>query len=1664
MEMLTGYENHRIFIWRNIVKKALVCLSFIILIMSLSAVTLWSDCPCNGTAVGPGPGGISTTGNFIGIAGNPQKHLHMPVGNSAIIGCSFSDGDVDKDGNSVNDSINTYNVTGSGWTDYDSWVDGCLYHKGITRQTYFANGSEGGSGYTDTIHLTATDKSMCGSGNDPDLDIAFQVDWVGIDSLIGPFADSPVQCANVFSVRVTPAAHDTDTANAHCDFVKWYYSTSVNSTWVPLTSTSDGTYSTCDTRSLTPGEYVIWVRVEIPAAGIGNGIGPALSRSFVATAVPSESIYSAEYAEVDADSGCASGSCGAQPGSVGISLTAGKLLYHPLTVGSFGRLPGYADTDRSPSMEIAGSSCDQTIFRCTYCDAINAKVPFHNKSMSFPYWTYAESFDLTGGWKISSLPVNDGLHQTFKMTSPNGTTYSFIDLGLTANTDRETAQPSGTIKPRLTRVDSPDGTYVTYTIDGDGTGTVTGYNALGLPAFSNTFHFDAQGRITDYYNSDGTVLHASVRKCVYPERIQLQDSNGNILSETIYSLDTSGALIQVNHDGKITGYTYGNNLITVTNESASPHIVTEYYFGTNTTTITQKHPTDSSKDQVTTYEFFKYSTFSNSSKRYTWKITDPNGQTTKFGYWMPTGSYVYGKTENVDYKFTDNPNLYGKVFQVTDSSNNTTAYSYNSVDGTLTSITYPNGDMESCSYCAPTLPCTIRNTCGSYMHFDRGNTTKYRVDAIRISPISSQEPSNWSSIAPEVEFEYYPANDSHGQGGRLWKVRVPNVDDTNSCENTYEYYEIVNGVEKLRDDATRIHYKIWSGSAYVTRTTSVSYDSMGRILSATNADNRTIFFGYDLKGRLLNVIYQNSPRIADEAAYTCCNLDWTKDPDGREEHYGYDDAGRIAKAWTSVAGQSATNPLVAYAYDGFDNQTTGTVYSNATTPRTTSYTYDKLNRITKMDLPGPLGDEECGYDSLGRLQWAKDGNGTVTLYKYDIVDRLTDVYFNYTGSLTNITYPASSNVQFTFISGSSLPATVTDSAGASAYSFDYRNRLTSYSPPKPVGHGDITYTYNALGQKASITNGSLVISYSYYANGALRDVHRGLNLIASYTYDQIGNCTRVDYGNGTYQTFTYNSTDPRYQLEKINYAYRCASGQPVQVQGNLGLTYDNSENTVSWSVFDTSVPPINIFGKAYTYDQVSRLESSNTPGATTITYQSDWADNRINPGQLEYNDADQLTRVPGEHRYEYYANGDLHYTKDDYGALQETCAYTSDGFLSSVSYTGVSRSSNMTWDSAGNQITFQSSTRATEGETYTFVYDITAGVPAVIEERSTAGTCVYYIREPNGTLIARIVPSGASETIQYYHYDEQGSILFLTDANGVVTDKYAYDDWGNTISHAGSTQQPYQYVGALGYYTHYQDPNLKYKQLGLRFYNPQTARFTQMDPIADGLNWYAYCGSDPRNGVDPWGLFPWKAIGKAVAVKSYNILESVDLLPLPYTTQAFGEIVFGDHSAFAGEKWVRYIPFIGEGLYNSTDSLGLSWQRYTDGHGSFLTFLGDYAIWNFNMGGSALAIEGAGHGLLEGCKGTSGELREAYRRNPRKGSIGTGPSPRPSSRYLRRQWEKEYNSTWPMNHEVSHRIPRSEGGTDDVSNIFPEQHTDHVARHSSNGDFKRWGGMRGSKH
>ena len=98
-----------------------------------------------------------------------------------------------------------------------------------------------------------------------------------------------------------------------------------------------------------------------------------------------------------------------------------------------------------------------------------------------------------------------------------------------------------------------------------------------------------------------------------------------------------------------------------------------------------------------------------------------------------------------------------------------------------------------------------------------------------------------------------------------------------------------------------------------------------------------------------------------------------------------------------------------------------------------------------------------------------------------------------------------------------------------------------------------------------------------------------------------------------------------------------------------------------------------------------------------------------------------------------------------------------------------------------------------------------------------------------------------------------GSVRFLTNAAGAVTDAYEYDAFGNKVTSTGTTPNNYLYRGEQ------YDPDLGLYYLRARYYNSLTGRFLSRDPEAGKptdpktLHKYLYAGGDPVNRIDPSG-------------------------------------------------------------------------------------------------------------------------------------------------------------------------------------------------------------------
>ena len=148
----------------------------------------------------------------------------------------------------------------------------------------------------------------------------------------------------------------------------------------------------------------------------------------------------------------------------------------------------------------------------------------------------------------------------------------------------------------------------------------------------------------------------------------------------------------------------------------------------------------------------------------------------------------------------------------------------------------------------------------------------------------------------------------------------------------------------------------------------------------------------------------------------------------------------------------------------------------------------------------------------------------------------------------------------------------------------------------------------------------------------------------------------------------------------------------------------------------------------------------------------------------------------------------------------------------------------------------------------------------------------------------------------YFGKDHLGSVRAVTNQWGSPLYMFDYDVFGTPLQdrperfHYAFTGK--EYDGWTGLYNY-----------GFRDYAPVLGRFTTVDPIQDGHNWYAYVNSDPVNWLDPWGLEPCKQesgedkkqeTGRVINKTGDIILIKPEHDDTPYTLLKPGEIYEGN--------------------------------------------------------------------------------------------------------------------------------------------------------------------------
>ena len=180
-------------------------------------------------------------------------------------------------------------------------------------------------------------------------------------------------------------------------------------------------------------------------------------------------------------------------------------------------------------------------------------------------------------------------------------------------------------------------------------------------------------------------------------------------------------------------------------------------------------------------------------------------------------------------------------------------------------------------------------------------------------------------------------------------------------------------------------------------------------------------------------------------------------------------------------------------------------------------------------------------------------------------------------------------------------------------------------------------------------------------------------------------------------------------------------------------------------------------------------------------------------------------------------------------------------------------------------------------------------------------------RDSDGNTISRIIwseelPSSYIYKDKVYQYvcNSRGDVVALLDEVGTEVNTYKYDIWGQLIESNETIPN------AIRYNHEYYDEESGFYYLRGRYYDPSVRRFTTPDPAEDGINWYAYCGNNPVDYIDPSGYAKTvvtKKMGEDYFwTKYYSGNDLLELFNTSSTPETIAKIIVGAVASFLPKK------------------------------------------------------------------------------------------------------------------------------------------------------------------
>ncbi|MGH7942500.1 MAG: RHS repeat-associated core domain-containing protein, partial [Limisphaerales bacterium] len=448
----------------------------------------------------------------------------------------------------------------------------------------------------------------------------------------------------------------------------------------------------------------------------------------------------------------------------------------------------------------------------------------------------------------------------------------------------------------------------------------------------------------------------------------------------------------------------------------------------------------------------------------------------------------------------------------------------------------------------------------------------------------------------------------------------------------------------------------------------------------------------------------------------------------------------------------------------------------------------------------------------------------------------------------------------------------------------------------------LDYGYDANGNVTNIASGyanGVNLTYAYDPLNRLTNVLSHGQLAAAYSYDLAGNLTGMKYGNGVTN---------RYQYDSLNRLTNLVCGSQSGPLARFGYTLMGGGTRTNLVESINNGPPV---AYEWSFDNLYRLTNENISTMGNVAYAYDAVGNRLQ----RVSTGDQMPSLVPSDSYSYDTNDELLIATAGGGNIVSnnydpngsavgmatiglvTNSYTYNDALNRIvgsTVKGVTVSI-IGYDPDGNRVLkdLQSSDGNSDTLTYYLIDDVNpSGLPQVLEEyqgvwtnngQSGWGTPVMLNRVYNYglALISQqqfVSGSHLPGAISYYGYDGHGNVRFLMDTNGVVTDTYTYDAFGNLIASSGSTPNNYMYCGQQ------LDPDLGLYYNRARYFSTDVGRFWTMDTFAGNnedplsLHKYLYAEDNPVNADDPSGNATMNSILEPIASLLYAGINSPSLI------------------------------------------------------------------------------------------------------------------------------------------------------------------------------------------